>query len=106
MKNAKNVENFIRSIFEVYGLNYGEYFSAFTADDEKVELPMVIDGALDMAMVSRAAEILGEDVEDLLTLNRKRPRSGRSNFLISSISRLLRMLATEPITEMIMIPFV
>lgn len=80
MKNAKNVENFIRSIFEVYGLNYGEYFSAFTADDEKVELPMVIDGALDMAMVSRAAEILGEDVEDLLTLNRKKAAKWQIKF--------------------------
>ncbi len=72
MKNAKKVESFIRSIFEVYGLDYNEYFSTYTADDGKVALPMVIDGKLDMTMVHRAAEILGEDVEDLLSMNDKK----------------------------------
>ena len=47
MKNAEKVESFIRSVFEVYGLDYSQYFSTYTTDDEKVELPMVMDGKLD-----------------------------------------------------------
>lgn len=69
MINAEKIESFIRSVFEVYGLNYGQYFSAYTEDDEKVESPMVVDGELDMGMVHRAAEVLGENVEDLLFMD-------------------------------------
>lgn len=69
MGNAEKVESFIRGVFEVYRLDYSQYFSAYTTDDEKVELPMVMDGKLDMTMVHRAAEILGENVEDLLSMN-------------------------------------
>lgn len=69
MRNAIKIESFIRSVFEAYGLNYGQYFSVYTEDDEKVEIPMVIDGELDMVMVHRAAEILGENVEDLLSMD-------------------------------------
>ena len=80
MKNAEKVESFIRSVFEVYGLGYGDYFSTYTADDEKVELPMVMDGELDMTMVYRAAEILGEDVEDLLSMNSKKAAKWQTRF--------------------------
>lgn len=69
MRNAEKIENFIRSVFEVYGLNYGQYFSAYTEDEEIVEIPMVIGEELDMAMVRRAAEVLGENIEDLLSMN-------------------------------------
>ena len=80
MKNAEKVESFIRSVFEVYGLDYGDYFSTYTADDEKVELPMVMDGKLDITMVHRAAEILGEDVEDLLSMNSKKAAKWQIRF--------------------------
>lgn len=80
MKNAEKVEGFIRSVFEVYGLDYSQYFSAYTADDEKVVLPMVTDGELDMTMVHRAAEILGEDVENLLSMNSKKAAKWQIRF--------------------------
>lgn len=80
MRNAEKVESFIRSVFEVYGLDYGDYFSIYTADDEKVELPMVMDGEFDMTMVHRAAEILGEDVEDLLSMNSKKAAKWQIRF--------------------------
>lgn len=80
MKNAKKIESFIRSVFEVYGLNYSEYFSTYTEEDEKVDLPMVMDGELDMTMVHRAAEVLGEDVEDLLSMNSKRTAKWQNRF--------------------------
>lgn len=81
MKNAEKVKSFIRSVFEVYGLDYSQYFSDYTAaDDEKVVLPMVTDDELDMAMVHRAAEILGEDVEDLLSANSKKAAKWQNRF--------------------------
>lgn len=80
MRNAEKVESFIRSVFEVYGLDYGDYFSTYTADDEKVELPMVMDGKLDMTMVHRAAEILGENVEDLLSMNSQKAAKWQIRF--------------------------
>ncbi len=80
MKNAEKIENFIRSVFEVYGLDYGEYFSTYTSDEEKVALPMVTDGKLDMTMVHQAAEILGEDVEDLLSMNSKKAAKWQIRF--------------------------
>ena len=80
MRNKEKIEDFIRSVFEVYGLDYMQYFSTYTADDEKVELPMIIDGALDMTMVHRAAEILGENVEDLLAMDSKRAAKWQNRF--------------------------
>ena len=80
MKNAEKVESFIRSVFEVYGLDYSQYFSTYTTDDEKVELPMVMDGKLDISMVHRAAEILGENVEDLLSMNSKKTAKWQIRF--------------------------
>ena len=80
MKNVEKVESFIRSVFEVYGLDYSQYFSTYTTDDEKVELPMVMDGKLDMTMVHRAAEILGENVEDLLSMNSKKAAKWQIRF--------------------------
>ena len=80
MKKAEKVESFIRSVFEVYGLNYGEYFSTYTTDDQRIELPMVMDGKLEMEMVHQAAEILGEDVEDLLSMNSKKAAKWQNSF--------------------------
>lgn len=34
MKNAEKVKSFIRSVFEVYGLDYSQYFSDYTAADD------------------------------------------------------------------------
>lgn len=80
MKKAEKIESFIRSVFEVYGLNYGEYFSTYTADDQKTELSMVMGGKLEMEMVHKAAEILGEDVEDLLSMNSKKAAKWQNRF--------------------------
>lgn len=80
MKKAEKIESFIRSVFEVYGLDYGEYFSTYTTDDQRVVLPMVMEGQLEMEMVHRAAEVLGEDVEDLLSMNSQKAAKWQYRF--------------------------
>ena len=80
MQKAEKIEDFIKSVFEVYSLDYGQYFSDYTEDDEKVEIPMVIDGELDMEMVHQAAEILGENVDDLLSMNSKNAAKWQNRF--------------------------
>ena len=80
MKNAEKIESFIQSVFDVYGLDYSQYFSTYTTENEKVELPMVMDGKLDMTKIHRAAEILGEDVEDLLSMNSKKTAKWQIRF--------------------------
>ena len=103
MRNAEKVESFIRSVFEVYGLDYSQYFNTYTADDEKVELSMVMDGELDMTMVHRAAEILGENVKDLLSMNSKKAAKWQIRF---PKSNPLSMPVAVAIMERTTIPFV
>ena len=72
MKNPEMIESFIRDLFEFYNLDYGKYFYDYTEDDECVEIPMMEAEKLDLTMVEQAAEILGEDVDALMSCDDKR----------------------------------
>lgn len=89
MEKPVKIESFIRAIFELYGLDYGQYFSDYDEDNERAEIPMVRGGTLDMDMVNRAAEILGEDVEDLLTMNGNRTGKWAKRFPFIDLKREL-----------------
>lgn len=71
MANAKKVDEFIKEMFEVYSLDYAEFFDE-SDDDAALNSPSGSKEnhyALNMPMVELAAKILGVDTTDILTLN-------------------------------------
>lgn len=66
MKKPQEVDNFVRSWFQEYGIFYQEHFFYFDEKEACHELPLVEEGQLNMPLVEKAALLLGVDVGALL----------------------------------------
>lgn len=72
MYHPKEIEEYIRGVFEEYDLSYDTYFSEFSANNERIKKSMVENGELNIKMVARAAEILGTTVDAILDMDDER----------------------------------
>jgi hypothetical protein len=67
MTKNQRIEKFIRECFDMYLLNYFEFFSVYDDEcDEVVEIPILSNGKLQMPLVERAAKILGVPTDALM----------------------------------------
>lgn len=66
MKKPQEVDSFVRSWFQEYGIIYQEHFYYFDEKEECHELPLVEGDQLNMLLIEEAARLLGIDVETLL----------------------------------------
>lgn len=69
MANAKQIDEFIRGVFELYSLNYAEFFEDEPEDDASDAVDENTEYVLNMPMIEEAAKILGVDVADILNMD-------------------------------------
>lgn len=69
MTRAEKIVQFIKEAFELLNIDYENFFYYYDSDDNsRYEYPLILpNGKLDMNAVSYAAEILGMNVEDILS---------------------------------------
>ncbi len=72
MTKAERIEEFVKVCFELFHLNYEEYFCYDFEDGVLEEISWVDDkGKIIMSAVEHASEVLGISVEDILSKNRE-----------------------------------
>lgn len=70
MKNPNRVEKFIQETFNLYLLDYQEFFQFMDSKTGEIcKMPLVNNGKLEMSLVSRAATILGISVDSLAEMD-------------------------------------
>lgn len=70
MKNPNRVEKFIQDTFNLYLLDYQEFFQFMDSKTGEIcKMPLVINGKLEMSLVYRAATILGVSVDSLTEMD-------------------------------------
>lgn len=84
MKQAKEIDAFVHQSFAMYGLDFKQFFGDLVDEEEDeedipyggeyVELPIVINGSIDMELLARAAMTLGVETEALLSMDKKAVR--------------------------------
>ncbi len=69
MTKNETIQHFIYKAFRDYGLQYRKYFGGVDEDYGEYIIPLLDGDEFNMSMVKQAAEILGAEVEDLLSMN-------------------------------------
>ncbi len=71
MTKAEKITKYLKGIFEMYSLNYGEYFGYFDAEEGFFEIPLGKGSKVNMDMIAIASQALGISTADILAMDEK-----------------------------------
>ena len=84
MNTAKEIDAFVHQCFDMYGLNFKQFFSDLVDEEEDedgvpyggelVELPLVVEGKIDAELLAQAATTLGLSPEVLTEMDTEAAR--------------------------------
>ena len=81
MSKAHEIAAFIQETFSMYDMAYDQFFHTYDEKTDTVsEIPLVVKGKLDRAIVKEAAVILGLSEKALLEMDEKETRKWREKF--------------------------